>query len=219
MDETFLYQQIAESIRNQILDGRLKPGDRLPSVRQLNEQWNCTPGTVQRAYQELAHQGLVVSRSGKGTQVAGAIIPAQAQAQVPLRRAMLVNRTEAFLLEVLTAGHTLSEVQQALDLAMDRWRALERTPETAPAQTLRFAGSHDLAINGSPPTSTKSPRAPPSRSASWAAWRLMAWPKARPTWPVATCGTRKTTSTMPPSYAACYPAGGGPGDAGLRRQG
>ena len=147
MDETFLYQQIAESIRNQILDGRLKPGDRLPSVRQLNEQWNCTPGTVQRAYQELAHQGLVVSRAGKGTQVAGAIIPAQAQTQAPLRRAMLVNRTEAFLLEVLTAGHTLSEVQQALDLAMDHWRSLERTPETAPAQTLRFVGSHDLAIN------------------------------------------------------------------------
>lgn len=147
MEETYLYQQIAESIRRQILEGRLKPGDRLPSVRRLKEQWGCTPGTIQRAYRELARQGLVISRPGQGTRVAGDVAQAQAQAQLPLRRALLVHRTEAFLLEALTAGHTLSEIQQALELAMDRWRALERAPSAAPEQVLRFAGSHDLAVN------------------------------------------------------------------------
>ena len=151
MDETFLYQQIAETIRLDILEGRLKPGDRLPSVRQMREQWRCTPGTVQRAYNALAREGLLVSHAGRGTQVAGSIPQGKAQAQGTLRRANLVHRSETFLLEALTAGYDLNEIQQALDLAMDRWRALDTDHATggeAPSlEVLRFYGSHDMVLN------------------------------------------------------------------------
>lgn len=147
MDETVLYHQIAETIRKDILNGRYKPGDRLPSVRQLCEDWNCTPGTIQRAYNELAREGLLVSRAGRGTQVAGTVPRAKAQGQETLRRANLVNRMEAILLEALTAGYGLTDVQQAMDLAMDRWRTL-RTQQSLPtAQSLRFTGSHDMVMN------------------------------------------------------------------------
>ena len=104
MEEPYLYLQVAEAIRKDILSGRYRPGDRLPSVRKLCEDWNCTPGTIQRAYAELARAGLLVSRAGRGTQVAGVVPLAQAQARGTLRRANLVNRLEAFLLEVLTSG-------------------------------------------------------------------------------------------------------------------
>ena len=127
--------------------GRYKPGDRLPSVRKLCEAWNCTPGTIQRAYSELAREGLLVSRAGRGTQVAGVVPQARAQAMGTLRRANLVNRMEAALLEALTAGYDLQEVQQAVDLAMDRWRALSASKEDQQAQTLRFSGSHDMLMN------------------------------------------------------------------------
>lgn len=147
MDETFLYQQIAEAIRRDILEGRLKPGDRLPSVRQLREQWRCTPGTVQRAYHALAQDGLLVSHAGRGTQVAGSIPQNKAQAQSTLRRAGLVNRSEAFLLEAFTSGYALNEIQQALDLAMDRWRALDGMRESPVLTILRFFGSHDMVLN------------------------------------------------------------------------
>lgn len=151
MDETFLYQQIAETVRLDILEGRLKPGERLPSVRQMRERWNCTPGTVQRAYHALAREGLLVSHAGRGTQVAGSIPQVKAQAQGTLRRANLVHRSETFLLEALTAGYALAEIQQALDLAMDRWRVLDadRAPgDEAPAlDVLRFYGSHDMVLN------------------------------------------------------------------------
>ena len=66
MDEQHLYRQISETIRQEILGGRLKPGDRLPSVRELAEKWNCTVGTIQHAYRELTEQGLVTSRAGQG---------------------------------------------------------------------------------------------------------------------------------------------------------
>lgn len=147
MDENHLYRQIAESIRREILEGQLKPGERLPSLRQLREKWNCTPGTIQRAYHELAREGLLVSRAGRGTQVAGEIPQAKAQAQGTLRRANLVHRSEAFLLEALTAGYQLNEIQQALDLAMDRWRSLASADEAPSLEILRFNGSHDMLLN------------------------------------------------------------------------
>ena len=67
-------------------------------MRKLCEDWNCTPGTIQRAYNELAREGLLVSRAGRGTQVAGIVPQAKAQGQETIRRANLVNRMEATLL-------------------------------------------------------------------------------------------------------------------------
>ncbi len=147
LEEAILYHQIADSIRKDILNGRYKPGDRLPSVRQLCELWSCTPGTVQRAYNELAREDLLVSRPGRGTQVAGVVPPAKQQGQEIIRRANLVNRMEATLLEALTAGYDLREIQQAVDMAMDRWRSFTTAPVAPPAGVIRFVGSHDMVVN------------------------------------------------------------------------
>lgn len=144
MEERFLYQQIVESVRSKIFSGEFKPGDRLLSIREMTRQWNCTPGTVQRAYRALAEQGLVVSRAGQGTHV---LYAPPADEELPLRRAKLVHRAQAFLLEALTAGHSPAEVETALRLALDQWRgsAVQETP--AAKGTLRFTGSHDLALS------------------------------------------------------------------------
>ena len=143
MGEGFLYHQIAEAIRKQILLGELKPRDRLPSVREMAVQWSCTPGTIQRAYQELARQGLVTSRAGQGTRV---VEKPLRQNETPLRRAAMIHRAEAFLLEVLTAGYTPGEVEEAVRQALDRWRVVQQEAISPSVQTLRFAGSHDLAV-------------------------------------------------------------------------
>jgi putative molybdopterin biosynthesis protein len=65
----------------------------------------------------------------------------------PLRRANLVNRMEAVLLEALTAGYDLTEIQQAMEMAMDRWRIMKTEKEEQPSATLRFVGSHDMVMN------------------------------------------------------------------------
>ena len=143
MDSSHIYQQIAESIRQEILSGELKPGSRLPAIRKLTEQWQCNTGTILRAYQELARLGLVVSHVGQGTKVVD-ILPEQNQ--TPLRRAMLFNRTESFLLEIMTAGYTPDEVEQSLRVALDRWRAVSSQPAETSPNALRFIGSHDPAM-------------------------------------------------------------------------
>jgi GntR family transcriptional regulator len=53
-----------------ISEGHLKPGDALPSVRQLAEQMLVSVITVKRAYEELERDGIVYSRQGLGTFVA-----------------------------------------------------------------------------------------------------------------------------------------------------
>jgi len=138
-----VYKQIIEHIRQQILTGQIKPGDRLPTVREFTKQWKCTTGTIQRAYRELANQGLVVSRIGSGTQVAGEAVT---EDNIILRRATLIHRAEAFLLEVITSGYGLPEIQQAVEMAMERWRVVEQLPDTSNEQIVRFSGSHDLGI-------------------------------------------------------------------------
>ena len=75
MDKTPLYVQIADAVRQELLEGELRPGDLLPPVREMAGRWACTPGTVQQAYKRLAQQGVVVSRSGQGTRI-GAVLAA-----------------------------------------------------------------------------------------------------------------------------------------------
>ncbi len=139
-DSTYLYQQIAESLRQEILNESLKPGDRLPSLRAMTALWGCTAGTVQRAYRELARQGLVSSRPGQGTHVTGLVFPRE---EAPLRRAGLVHRAEAFLLETISAGHTPDQIEEAIRIALDRWRTLQSQPQPTVTDLLVFNGSHD----------------------------------------------------------------------------
>jgi len=143
MDSSHIYQQIAESLRQQILDETLKLGDRLPSLRSMTVLWGCTPGTVQHAYSELARQGLVVSRRGQGTHVVGLVT---AREGAPLRRAGLIHRAESFLLETISAGHTPDEIEQAVRIALDRWRTLQNQPSPLRSEVLVFNGSHDPAM-------------------------------------------------------------------------
>ena len=145
MDEVHLYQKIAETLRQNILRGEIKPGDRLPSVREMAMEWGCTAGTVQRAYHELTKQGLIVSRAGQGTKVVHRISPSLS-ANEPLRYAAMVHRAEAFLLEMLTAGFELSEIEDGLRQAMDHWRSVNPLPARNVENKIRFAGSHDLVI-------------------------------------------------------------------------
>ena len=64
-----LFHQIAEALRYWIATGRLKAGERLPSVRKAAEDWGVNLHTVRRAYSELAREGLVETRAPTGSWV------------------------------------------------------------------------------------------------------------------------------------------------------
>ena len=65
-DREPIYRQIRDRVVATILDGALKEGDPLPSVRTVAAEYRVNPLTVLKAYQELADEGLVETRRGLG---------------------------------------------------------------------------------------------------------------------------------------------------------
>ncbi len=65
-DNTPIYRQLKARVVEMMLDGLLKPGDALPSVRQIAADFQLNPITVSRAYQELADEQLVEKKRGLG---------------------------------------------------------------------------------------------------------------------------------------------------------
>lgn len=69
-----LYRRLSDALRKAILEGRLKAGDAMPSVRDLSKSLKISSSTTLKAYDDLKKQGLIVSHSGSGTYVS-AILP------------------------------------------------------------------------------------------------------------------------------------------------
>lgn len=65
-----IYEQIVAQVTEAVATGLLRPGERLPTVRQLADELDIAPGTVARAYSELERQKLVVTEGARGTRVA-----------------------------------------------------------------------------------------------------------------------------------------------------
>src|SRR5512142_742734 len=66
-----LYQQLADDLTVLIRQGALKPGDRVPSVRETSRERGVSPATVIHAYELLEGQGLIESRPRSGYYVGG----------------------------------------------------------------------------------------------------------------------------------------------------
>lgn len=65
-----IYRQVMDQIRDEIMAGHLKEGDRLMSVRELSSQLKVNPMTVSKAYSAMETEGLLERRRGIGLFVA-----------------------------------------------------------------------------------------------------------------------------------------------------
>lgn len=147
---TPLHRQIVDQVRHQIATGRLRPGDRLPPVRDMAKQLAVNVNTVAKAYAELEREGVLSTAVGRGTFVAGEATGRLAAFREDRLRDLLGRA----LLEALSLGYTQEQIEGALALQLARWRELRAArPERAsrveaPVQgpVLRIAGSDDLAL-------------------------------------------------------------------------
>jgi GntR family transcriptional regulator len=62
-----IYMQIADKIILDVLQGKQKTGEKLPSVREMAVQMGVNPNTIQRTYSELERMNIVETRRGQGT--------------------------------------------------------------------------------------------------------------------------------------------------------
>jgi GntR family transcriptional regulator len=65
-----IYRQIIQQIEYAILSGRMKSGDRLPTIRSLAVDLKTNPNTIARAYSELEIRGILATQVGSGTYIA-----------------------------------------------------------------------------------------------------------------------------------------------------
>ena len=80
------YLQVVRQVREALRLGWLRPGDRLPTVRDVVASNGINPNTVLKAYRELEYEALVAARPGVGTFVTGTLSGASLAAHGPLRR-------------------------------------------------------------------------------------------------------------------------------------
>jgi molybdate-binding protein/DNA-binding transcriptional regulator YhcF (GntR family) len=148
-----LYQQIAEQLRQLIATEQVRPGERLPSIRQLSQALNVNPNTVSRAYLELEQEQIVISRRGGGTTVK---LPDKAPAVRIVRQKRLLENVNEDIIKTLSQGYSPEELEAAFYLSLERWREERQNaagePPEIPAtredtSVIRIVGSHDLALN------------------------------------------------------------------------
>ena len=113
-----LYLQISEQIRRMVALGALRPGDRLPTVRELAARTRVNRNTAARAIQHLESEGLVRTRVGQGTFVADG---AGRVGRERLGRVVDAS-IDRLLVEASTVGVTLDELAERLGKRIERFR-------------------------------------------------------------------------------------------------
>jgi GntR family transcriptional regulator len=106
-----LYQQIVDGLKREVSEGRLRPGEPLPSFRQLAEDLLVSVITVKRAYEELEREGIIYRRQGLGTFVAKAAADRSREAKAVHARELLQQAVR----EAGEAGLTRREIVHLLN--------------------------------------------------------------------------------------------------------
>ena len=111
-DSTPIYAQIERGLRAGIAAGRLRPGDQLPTVRQLAVELRVNANTVARVYADLERNGVLETRRGVGSFISASPEHARPPAEHQRRLRAFVMR---LLGDAAAAGFSLDEVIAEVD--------------------------------------------------------------------------------------------------------
>jgi len=111
-----IYVQIVDQVRHALDVGGLRPGERLPTVRQLAGELAIAPNTIVKAYNELQRRGLVVSRPGVGTVVAEGVEEVARERRVE----EVFERLRILVRDAAALGISEDELWASLDSEFER---------------------------------------------------------------------------------------------------
>lgn len=106
-----IYLQIVNQIKFAIAEQTVRPGQLLPSVRELSQQLTVNPNTVARAYQELQSEGLTETLRGRGVVVRkGSLERCRKD-----RKKLFTDRIATVLTEALHGGLSADEIRKLVE--------------------------------------------------------------------------------------------------------
>lgn len=109
-----IYMQIMNYMKQEIVLGKLGPGDKIPSVRELAAELRINPNTVQRTFQELEREEIVETRRGLGryvTQEEGKIMA--------IKKEMAAELLDRFIRGMQELGFAGAEIVQVIQEAVE----------------------------------------------------------------------------------------------------
>ncbi len=120
-----LYLQLVERVRRLVAIGALRPGDRIPTVRELAVRARINRNTAARAIRELETRGLVRTRVGQGTFVADGA----GRVDRAAREAAVDAALDRLIVEAATLGLPLDALGERLAARLEAFRAASRSAE------------------------------------------------------------------------------------------
>ena len=104
-DSKPIYTQIMDLTKKQLISNEIKPGEKLPSVRDMSKRLKVNPNTVQRAYVEMERKMLVYTKRGQGTFVVD-----EPEVIFKLRQEMVLHQVATFVREMVEFGFSHDEL-------------------------------------------------------------------------------------------------------------
>lgn len=105
-----IYLQIMDRISKEIVRGVLKPGNKLPSVRDMAIQSGVNPNTIQRTYSEMERMEIVETRRGQGT-----FVTEDEGMLMKLKRDLEIKMVEGFVQSMKEIGASEKEIVESVE--------------------------------------------------------------------------------------------------------
>lgn len=105
-----IYLQIMDRISKEIVRGVLKPGNKLPSVREMAIQSGVNPNTIQRTYSEMERMEIVETRRGQGT-----FVTEDEGMLMKLKRDLEIKMVEGFVQSMKEIGASEKEIVESVE--------------------------------------------------------------------------------------------------------
>ena len=110
-----IYAQVVEQVREQLTTGELKPGDQLPTVRQLASDLRVNFNTIARAYRLLDEAGLISTQRGRGTYL---LNYDDAATEKVVRKESIEEQLERTIQALLRQGYSKEDIQNTIELIL-----------------------------------------------------------------------------------------------------
>lgn len=109
-----IYMQIIQKVKADIISGKLKGGEKMPSIREFSETFDVNPNTVQRVFLELEREGITYSQRGIGT-----FVTENEDMVKKLKSTQAEGYTQRFVDEMLELGLSKNEIFEYLEKILE----------------------------------------------------------------------------------------------------